>query len=105
VAKVLHNIGIMYTFKNNADVAMKCFKNSLSIRISALGESDLSVADSLCWLGNIHRENEDYAEARDCFLRAHSTKAAVLGDNHPECAEILHNTGVVCDDLGLHNQR
>jgi len=28
----------------------------------------------------------------------------VLGKGHPECAEILHNIGVVCDDLGLYSE-
>jgi len=106
VARVLHNIGIMYAYKDERDIAMKCFKKSLSIRISAseLGDADLSVADSLCWMGKIHRENEELFDARECFMVAHKTKSAILGTHHPECADVLHNIGVVCDDLNLHPQ-
>eukprot|EP00571_Detonula_confervacea_P015485 CAMPEP_0172308866 /NCGR_PEP_ID=MMETSP1058-20130122/9334_1 /TAXON_ID=83371 /ORGANISM="Detonula confervacea, Strain CCMP 353" /LENGTH=1252 /DNA_ID=CAMNT_0013021381 /DNA_START=64 /DNA_END=3819 /DNA_ORIENTATION=+ len=40
VARVLHNIGIMYHSKKDNAVALKCLKKSLSIRVSRLGETD-----------------------------------------------------------------
>lgn len=76
-------------------------KKSLSIRKSALGEIDISVADSLCWIGNVHREKKELNEARSCFTSAHQIKVAALGYNHPECSEILHNLGIICYDLEL----
>ncbi len=102
VARVLHNIGVMYHSKNQNSVAMKCFVKSLSIRKAALGDDDISVAESHCWIGNIHRENEEFGAARKSFLAAHRIKSLVLGNDHAECSEILHNIGVVCDDLGLY---
>jgi len=104
VSRVLHNIGVMYHAKNADSVAMKCFLKSLSIRKAALGDNDISVAESHCWIGNIHRENEEFEAARESFVAAHRIKSLALGKDHPECAEILHNIGVVCDDLGLYSE-
>jgi tetratricopeptide (TPR) repeat protein len=94
----------MYHAKNANSVAMKCFLKSLSIRKAALGDNDISVAESHCWIGNIHRENEEFEAARESFVAAHRIKSLALGKDHPECAEILHNIGVVCDDLGLYSE-
>lgn len=102
VSRVLHNIGVMYHAKNESSVAMKCFMKSLSIRKAVLGDDDISVAESYFWIGNIHREAEEFEAARECFVAAHRIKALVLGNDHPECADILHNIGVVSDDLGLY---
>lgn len=104
VAGVLHNIGVLYHSKNESSVAMKCFVKSLSIRRDTLGDNDISVAESHCWIGNLHRENEEFEAARQSFLAAHRIKSVALGNGHPECAEILHNIGVVCDDLGLYSE-
>lgn len=95
----------MYHAKNDNTVALKCLKKSLSIRESQLGKSDLSVADSYCWIGKIHREKKNYAKARECFETAHRIKVAALGKAHTESADVMHNIGIVCDDLGLHDQR
>jgi len=105
VARVLHNIGIMYHAKKDNVVALKCLKKSLSIRLSQLGETDLSVADSYCWIGKINREKKSFSKARACFTTAHRIKVAILGKAHIESAEVLHNIGIVCDDLGLHSER
>ena len=66
---------------------------------------DLSVADSYCWIGKIHRENRDFKKAKDCFVKAHRIKVGILGKANVESAEVLHNIGIVCDDLGLHSKR
>ena len=105
VARVLHNIGIMYHAKKDNVVALKCLKKSLAIRLSQLGEIDLSVADSYCWIGKINREKKSFSKARACFTTAHRIKVAILGKAHIESAEVLHNIGIVCDDLGLHSER
>ena len=68
-------------------------KKCLSIRQTSLGDNDVTVADSLCWIGNIHREKRELDEARECFLKALSVKVAVLGKDHSECSEILQNLG------------
>lgn len=68
-------------------------KKCLSIREASLGDNDVTVADSLCWIGNIHREKRELDEARECFLKALSVKVAVLGKEHSECSEILQNLG------------
>jgi hypothetical protein len=105
VARVLHNIGIMYHAKKDNTVALKCLKKSLSIRTSQHGDKDLCVADSYCWIGNIYREKRKLTEAREYFLKAHRIKVNILGKAHIESAEVLHNVGIVCDDLGLNSQR
>lgn len=95
----------MYHAKKDNGVALKCLKKSLSIRLSQFGETDLSVADSYCWIGKINREKRNFKKARECFQTAHRIKVAVLGKPHLESAEVLHNIGIVCDDLGLHSER
>jgi len=105
VASVLHNIGIMYHAKKDNETALKCLKKSLSIRLSQLGEADLSVADSYGWIGKIHREKKNFTKALECFVRAHKVKVDVLGKAHVESAEVLHNIGIVYDDLGMLTQR
>jgi len=95
----------MYHAKKDNVVALKCLKKSLSIRLSQLGETDLSVADSYCWIGKINREKKSFSKARACFTTAHRIKVAILGKAHIESAEVLHNIGIVCDDLGLHSER
>lgn len=105
VAQILHNIGIIYHAAANNAIALKCFNKSLSIRLSRLSESDLSVADSYCWIGNIHREEKRFSKARENFIVAHRIKVTILGVGHSESAEVLHNIGIVCDDLGLTSQR
>ena len=105
IARVLHNIGIMYHTKMDNGVALKCLKKSLSIRLAQLGDTDLSVADSYGWLGKIHREKKDFSKALECFACAHMIKVDILGKAHVESAEVLHNIGIVCDDLGLYSRR
>ena len=95
----------MYHAKKDNVVALKCLKKSLSIRLDQLGENDLSVADSYCWIGKINREKKSFSKARECFMAAHRIKVKVLGKAHIESAEVLHNIGIVCDDLGLHSAR
>jgi tetratricopeptide (TPR) repeat protein len=75
----------------------------LTIRKAALGENDISVADNLCWIGNIHREKKELNEARHCFTSAHQIKVSVLGYHHPECSEILQNLGIICNDLEMYS--
>lgn len=101
----MHNIGIMYYAKKDNEVALKCLKKSLSIRLSQLGDTDLSVAESYGWVGKIHREKKVFSKALECFLCAHRIKVDILGKAHIESAEVLHNIGIVYDDLGLHPQR
>jgi hypothetical protein len=60
-------------------------KKSLAIRQSALEDNDLSLADSLSWVGNVHRERKELTKAQECFVKAHQIKVAALGYNHPEC--------------------
>lgn len=118
IARILHNIGIMYHAKNDNSVALKCLKKGLSIRMSHVGSNTevsnaepktapmwLSVAESHCWIGKIHRENKHLKKARECFQAAHRIKVSILGKSHVESAEVLHNVGIVCDDLGLYSQR
>ncbi len=105
VAQVLHNIGIIYHSLENNTIALKCFNKSLSIRLSQLNERDLSVADSYCWIGKIHREEKSFSKAHKNFVAAHQIKVAILGAGHIESAEVLQNIGIVCDDLGLCSQR
>lgn len=110
VARVLHNIGIMYYDKNDTNTALKCLKKSLSIRKAAAAETtgrstDLSVAESLCWIGKVHRDKGRFQEARECFKTAHRIKVKILGKAHLESAEVLHNVGIVYDDLGVHSKR
>ena len=105
VARVLHNIGIMYHAKKDNEVALKCLKKSLSIKLSQLGNTDLSVADSYGWVGKIHREKKAFSKALECFVCAHKIKVKVLGKAHIESAEVLQNIGILYDDLGLHTQR
>ena len=95
----------MYYAKKDNEVAHKCLKKSLSIRLSQLGDTDLTVAESYGWVGKIHRERKDFSKALDCFVCAHRIKVDILGKAHVESAEVLHNIGIVCDDLGLHSQR
>ena len=105
VARVLHNIGIMYHAKMDNEVALKCLKKSLSIRLAKLGGTDLSVADSYGWLGKIHREKKAFSKALGCFICAHKIKVEILGKAHTDSAEVLHNIGILYDDLGLFSQR
>lgn len=79
-------------------------KKSLAIRKVALGENDIAVADSLCWIGNIHRERKELNQARDCFVDAHEIKVATFGYSHPESSEILQNLGIVCYDLEMYSK-
>ncbi|KAL7554811.1 hypothetical protein ACHAWF_018356 [Thalassiosira exigua] len=112
VARVLHNLGVMYHARGEEGVALKCLRKSIFIRTSQITdkakdgpENDLCIADSYCWIGKISREAQDFDEARRCFLKAHQIKVSVLGKSHVESAEVLHNMGIVCEDLGLHTQR
>ena len=95
----------MYYAKKDDETALKCLKKSLSIRLSQLGESDLSVADSYGWVGKIHREKKSFTKALECFVNAHKIKVKVLGKASVESAEVLHNIGIVYDDLGSHSHR
>lgn len=114
----------MYHAKKDNGVALKCLKKGLSIRsaqtstpdppsMSEEGEATpaedaalwLSIAESHCWIGKIRREKKNYTEARECFTTAHRIKVAILGKPHLESAEVLHNVGIVYDDLGLHTRR
>jgi tetratricopeptide (TPR) repeat protein len=95
----------MYHAKKDNEVALKCLKKSLSIRLSQLGDTDLSVADSYGWVGKIHREKKAFSKAVECFVCAHSIKVKVLGKAHIGSAEVLQNIGILYDDLGLHSQR
>ena len=105
VAQVLHNIGIIYHASANNVTALKCFNRSLSIQLSLLRQNELSVADSYCWIGKIHREEKRFSNAHECFVAAHQIKVSLLGVDHIESAGVLHNIGIVCDDLGLSSQR
>ena len=105
VASVLHDIGVMYHGRGDHGSARKCLGRSLSMRMGLLGDDDLSVADGHCWVGKIERERGEYGKARECFLEAHRIKVRRLGKGHVDSAEVLHNVGVVCDDLGWHAER
>ena len=70
----------------------------------SLGENHIAVADSLCWIGNIHRERKELYQARDCFIDAHEIKVAMFGYSHPESSEILQNLGIVCFDLEMYSK-
>jgi tetratricopeptide (TPR) repeat protein len=57
------------------------------------------VANTLCWLGKVHRERHDYKKSLTRFMEAREIIKSSEGDNSLNLAEIQQNLGVIYDDM------
>ena len=102
VAKALHHIGVIHCERSELDTAMESFKISLKIRQGngTANDYDESMAETLCWIGKVYREQGLPGKAKKYFDTARELKEDFFGADSLEVAEILHNIAIIYDDEG-----
>ena len=100
IAKVLHLKGVVHCERSEHGVAMECFKKSLTIRQDngMANDYDAAMADTLCWIGRVYREEGLSIKAKKYFEAARDAKEDIFGTDSLEVAEIVHNLAVIYDD-------
>jgi len=100
VAQVLHLMGVIHCERSEQNVAMECFKISLKIRQNngMLNDYDAAMADTLCWIGRVYREQGFSEKAKKYFEVARDAREELFGTDSLEFAEVLHNIAVIYDD-------
>ena len=100
IAKVLHLKGVVHCERSEHGVAMECFKMSLTIRQDngMANDYDAAMADTLCWIGRVYREEDLPLKAKKYFEAARDAKEEIFGADSLEVAEIVHNIAVIYDD-------
>ena len=101
---LLHQIGRIEYDECLYNESLKSFQESLKIRECLTCLSD-DVVETLCWIGNTHREMNHVDMALKRFQEARDMKIDAEGKNdHFEVAEILQNIGVIYDDMQLQEK-
>lgn len=100
VSKALDHIGVIHCENGEIETAMEAFKTSLKIRQDNGMEDDYdeSMADTLCWIARVYREQGLPEKAKKYFDTAREVKEEIFGPDSLEVAEMLHNIAVLFDD-------
>jgi len=96
LSKIHHNMGILHCELGELQESLDSFKSSLDLCHDHVRKNEV---DTICWMGRVHRDKNEYNSALDCFLRALSSMESLVGKNHVHVAEILQNLGVLYDDM------
>jgi CHAT domain-containing protein len=79
-------------------------EHALALREAVLGGTHLEVAACLHLLGDIYRQQGDFARAEPLFQRALAIREAALGMNHPDVASSLNSLANLYREQGLYKQ-
>ena len=86
--------------QGNAFQAIEYYEKALEMKKAFLGDSHLSVADTLNNLGLAWSSLGENKKAIEYYEKALEMKKAFLGDSHPSVADTLNNLGAAWSDLG-----
>ena len=98
-SKLLHNMGVVYCEKGELSDSIECFEKSLKILGIEKDNHPQMVANTLCWLGKVHRERHDFKNSLTRFMEARGIIKSAEGDHSLNLAEIQQNLGVIYDDM------
>ena len=94
-ASILLNLGDLYYNKlNDFLTAEPCYEQALEIRKNTLGVENLDYADCSYRLGKFNLDSDSHA-AEYYLMQALDIRKKILGDDHPECASIFNNLGIL----------
>jgi tetratricopeptide (TPR) repeat protein len=102
VATALHRKGLICYEMRNLFVSTKPVLQALRIRKMHLGKLHQLVADSLCLLGKIYLDREEFRFAQNALLQALSAMRAINEDDHLclDIAQTLIDLGRACHSEG-----
>ena len=103
-AKILNNIGEVYHEKDEFDVAIKHFEQSLAINRKLFGDRNDVVARNLNNLGLCWMDKAGYDKAINFYSEALIIRKGVLGNSRPETATILSHWGLALKSKGELNE-
>jgi tetratricopeptide (TPR) repeat protein len=75
--------------------AESIFRQAMSLRENAFGKEQLSVARSLCYLGEVRQAQRQYSEAEDSYGRALLLLEQAYPQGHLHTAHVLSKLGVL----------
>ncbi len=83
----------------------EAFKNSMkALELAEKNSNKKLLADCYAEVGNHLLDNEYYSEALEYFDKAKIIRQELLGENHPDTAQIYNNIGLVYDNQRKYNR-
>jgi len=99
ISQLFHNMGVVYCEKGEFSDSIEYFERSLRTLGKEKDDHPQMVANTLCWLGKVHRERHHYKKALTRFMEARAIIKSSEGDQSLNLAEIHQNLGVIYDDM------
>ena len=99
-AKVLNNLGHLYSWTERYDDAIKVYREDLRIKENRFGKSSIDVAQSLNSLAMTLNDVGCYSEAEILFRRSHTIVSEKLGEKHSWSISSKHSVGVLLSYKG-----
>ena len=96
-AATLNNIGILYTKREQYEVAQVCYKKALALKVN---KTDLEEGRLLCNLGVVYHLQGCYDQAEATMMTSLQCKKRQCGSEHPAIAEHYSSIGVVYHKQG-----
>nr|WP_213396236.1 tetratricopeptide repeat protein [Yoonia sp.] len=99
-AKVLNNLGHLYSWTGRYDDAIKIYREDLRIKENRFEKSSIDVAQSLNSLAMTLNDVGCYSEAETLFRRANTIVSEKLGKKHSWAISSKHSIGVLLSYKG-----
>ncbi|NES21409.1 MAG: tetratricopeptide repeat protein [Symploca sp. SIO3E6] len=94
-AALLLSLGRIYLAQQQLDEAQKLFEQCITLKANSS-----ATADSLHWLGIVHHQRGNYAQAEQCYINGLEQRTKFLGEKHPDVATSTHALAELYSDRG-----
>lgn len=102
ITKTIDAIGRVYDAQSKHDDALICYRESLRLRLQALGNHHLSIADSFDLMASVYQVKGELNDAIRCIKEALDIRKKNLGEQNIEVGNTLFGMGVALCEAGKY---
>lgn len=98
--KALRNLGALYEYDRDYDMALKCYKECLEGQTKLIGQDQsIDIGKTLEGIGNAYANQKEFEKAIDFLKRAREEYVAMYGINHPYVTDLQDFINITEQDI------